>query len=353
MNEPANLQAWFRRRGVPLLALASGGELALRFSTPVAEHQATRQAAGLFDFSFMGTWDFQGPAACAALGSLQTRALHALAPGRIAYTLLLDARGAVFIDATVWRLGPEHFRLFTGRPSDARHIQAHLRGCGAQALDRCGRDAVLAVQGPRSAALLARLFGAPLLRTLPYFAFAQARFEGLPLLLGRIGYSGELGYELVLEQAAAVPLWQALLREGAALGLAECGFEAADMLRIECGHILFERELRSAVTPAALGLQRLVNTGPLQRDSNAGTARRLAGLVFEPCGPAAGQPCWQASISSEADSPSLGRRIALAWLDARAQPGEMARAPGGRMARVHALPFLPALRSRPKAPPEL
>lgn len=355
-----DLHVSFARRGVPMQPLASGGQVPLRFSTPDAEYQATRQRAGLFDFSFMGAWDFHGAAAGEALGRLQSRDPLRLAPGRIVYTLLLDDAGRVFIDATVWRLGPQHWRLFTGRPSDTAHIQARVQQSGAAVQERCGRDAVLALQGPRSAAILAALLGPALLRELPYFGFAETRFEGLRLLLGRIGYSGELGYELVLEQAGATRLWQVLLERGQAHGLLECGFESADMLRIECGHILFTRELANPVSPAALGLQRLVEAAHCARTGLPGglaagkpPASRLAGLVFPEDGAAKGRRGWLARISSECYSPSLGRRVALAWLPVRAQPGDEAHCEDGRPARVSALPLLASTRVRPRAQPEL
>lgn len=355
-----DLHGWFARRGVPMQPLASGGQVPLRFSSPEAEHQATRQRAGLFDFSFMGAWDFQGAAAGEALARLQSRDPQRLAPGRIAYTLLLDDAGLVFIDATIWRLGPQHWRLFTGRPSDASHIEAQAQRAGATVQDRCGHDAVLALQGPRSAAILAALLGPALLRELPYFGFAETRFEGLRLLLGRIGYSGELGYELLLEQAGAERLWQALLEQGRAQGLLECGFESADMLRIECGHILFTSELASPVCPAALGLQRLVEAAHCARTGLPGglaackpPARRLAGLVFPQDSAARGRRGWLARISSECYSPSLGRRVALAWLPVRAQPGDEARCEDGRAARVSALPLLGSTRVHPRAQPAL
>ncbi len=280
--------------------------------------------------------------------------------GGIAYTLLPDAAGQVLIDATMWRLGPQHWRLFTGRPSDTAYIIAQAQRDGATVENLCGQHAVLAVQGPRSAAVLAALLGPELLRNLPYFGFAEARFEGWPLLLGRIGYSGELGYELVLDQAVAQPLWLALLDAGQALGLAECGFESADMLRIECGHILFTRELSSPASPAALGLQRLVEAAHCARTGlpaglTAGKppARQLAGLVFDQDTPCKGRRGWRARISSECYSPTLGRHIALAWLHPRAQPGDDVRCEDGRPARVSALPFLASTRVHPRAQPDL
>src|SRR4029077_7440359 len=97
------------------------------------------------------------------------------------------------------------------------------------------------------------------LAALPYFSFQRAIFGEAECWIARLGYSGETGYELVVSDAVAVSLWQALLRAGTGAGLVECGFDAADTLRIEAGHILFTRELASKVTPFELGLARLAD----------------------------------------------------------------------------------------------
>ena len=155
----------------------------------VDEHLATRRGAGLFDFSFMALHEFHGQ------GPAQTRDLDALAPGQIAYTLLLKDDGAVLIDATVWRLDAERYWLFAGRRGDY----------GGR--DRSGELAILALQGPASGRILARLIGADAVRALRYFRF----LEKDDLVIARIGFSGELGYELLVPAADAPALRQRLL----------------------------------------------------------------------------------------------------------------------------------------------
>ncbi len=283
-----SLDAWFAARRIAMLDLPTGGRVPLRFGDAAAEHRATRTRAGLFDFSFMGAWDFAGSAACAALARMQTRNLRALPVGRIAYTLLLDERGVVVIDATVWRLAEDAYRLFTGRPADAARIAHHCEPFGVAPADRAGRDAVIAIQGPSSAIALARVIGRRPLEPLPWFGFTAAQAGGVPVMVGRLGYSGELGYEILVPRDRGAEVWQSLLAAGADEGLMECGFDAADTLRIECGYVLFTRELAANATPRELGLERLVDLshGPftgrdaLRRARHDAPARRLAGLAF-------------------------------------------------------------------------
>ena len=293
--------------------------------TSEEEHLAVRRAAGLFDFSFMGLHEFTDPA---ALQALQSRDLGALQPGQIAYTLLLEPSGAVRIDATVWRFEDRDW-LFAGKRA----------GYGGR--DRSGELAILALQGPASGRILARLVGAAPVAALRYFRFARMR----DLLVGRIGYSGELGYELVVPASAAATLRAELLEAGRPEGLRECGWPCADSLRIEAGYVLFDREVDGAANPRELGLERLVD-GTRQ----FALTRRLVGLELgEEAGAIDLDP---ASITSECFSPTLRKRLALGFVAPSIAEGAQVRG-NGRLARVGRLPFYDPERRRPRAAPAL
>ena len=274
------------------------------------QHLATRRAAGLFDFSFMSLYEFSGPD---ILQGLQTRDLRGMERGRIAYTLLLGPDGAVLIDATVWRLDERRFWLFTGKRVPA----------GGQ--DRSGEHAILALQGPASGAILARLIGEVAVRSLRYFRF----IEKDAMLIGRLGFSGELGYELLVPASRGHELRQRLLGEG----VPECGWEAADSLRIESGYVLFDREIDGRANPLELGLDRFVEP---RRDFPAG--RKLVGLEILEGRFSDDLPI--AVATSECRSPTLGKSIALAYAHpGSAEPGTVVRLSDGRSGRVVSLPF--------------
>lgn len=290
----------------------------------VEEHLATRRAAGLFDFSFMGLHEF---ADMAALQGLQTRDLRAMQPGQIVYTLLLDTDGAVIIDATVWRLDAARFWLFAGRRSPY----------GGQ--DRSGEFAILALQGPASGIVLSRLIGTEAVASLRYFRFAEVQ----DLIVARIGYSGELGYEFLVPMAERAALRRRLLEAGRPEGLRECGWACADSLRIEAGYVLFDREVDGEANPRELGLDRLVD-GPRQ----FALRRRLAGLeILEGSGRSELPP---AVVTSECFSPTFGKALALGFVPPGLAEGSNVRA-DGRLARVARLPFYDPERHRPRAPP--
>ncbi|MBI3370732.1 MAG: aminomethyl transferase family protein [Betaproteobacteria bacterium] len=351
------LERSFRARGLALTEIEPGTCVPEAFSDPRAEHLATRRAAGLFDLSFMGLSEFAGEGGCAALQRLQTRNVARLEPGRLCYTLLLRDDGSVFNDATVWRLAEDRFWLFTGRRSDIGWI-----GEQAPATNRSGEYAVLALQGPASGVILARLAGEACVRALRYFRFAQVRIADLAAAVGRLGFSGELGYELIVPVSDGPALWRALLEAGRGEGLRECGFAAADSLRIESGYVLFGREIDGSADPFELGLERLVEfDGRDFRGARALTQRRFAERARRLCGfeidhrPAALRARLNlplARVTSERDSPVFGKRLALGFAGAEAAgPGTAVRLRDGRLARVARLPFYDPARRLPRASP--
>ena len=288
--------------------------------TVVDEHLATRRAAGLFDFSFMGLYEFERAVPA------QTRDLAALEPGQIAYTLILKEDGAVRIDATVWRLDETRYWLFAGK-------RAAYGG-----RDRSGEYAILALQGPSSGWILARLIGPDAVARLRYWHFLEK--DGL--IVARIGYSGELGYELLVPAADAAALRSRLMQAGQAEGLRECTWPAADSLRIEAGYVLFDREVDGLANPRELGLERLAP------GKSFDMKRKLVGLeIFDEAGSAS----LPAEVTSECFSPTLGKTIALGFVSPAIGRGSAVRLPGGRVARVCALPFYDPERRRPRGSP--
>ena len=315
------------------------------------EHLATRRACGLFDFSFMGQFEITGEGARAFLDRLQTRNLAVLAPGRIAYTLLLRPDGTVFIDATVWCLAPDRYRLFTGRRSDFEFVAEAVRELDVVVRDLSGANAVLAVQGPESARVLERHLGAA--PGVAYFGFRAATLAGVPVTIGRLGYSGELGYELIVPREAAPTLWRRLAAEAR-----ECGFDAANSLRIESGYILFANELAGRVNPFELGLERLVSFGGrtftgsevLRALRRRHPDRRLVGLDgFARRDPSSLHERPRPDVTSRVRSPTFGGELALGFARAEAAAvGTLVAVSGTELARVCRLPFFDPGRVLPR-----
>jgi aminomethyltransferase len=349
----APLTAAFRERGVPLMEATPGLWVPLRFGDSAGEQRATRGAAGLYDFSFMALFEIAGRDAPAFLNRVQSRDANRLLPGHIAYTLLLNENGSVFIDATLWCVGDGRYWLMSGRRSDRARVEAVAAGFDVALRDFSGSHAVIAVQGPSSAQLLRRC-GAGALPA--FFRYDDVRLGGHECRVARLGYTGELGYEIFVDASAGARLWQDLREAGEELGVQECGFEAADGLRIECGFILFSRELALPVWPREVGLQRLVERRARAGGERPQTAKRLVGLY-----PQRGEFSAPALLPAAAPAPGFGlltstaysdlfrRPLALGYVAAEdSHPGTRVSLAGGGSAWVARLPFYDPPKRRPR-----
>jgi aminomethyltransferase len=165
------------------------------------------------------------------------------------------------------------------------------------------------------------------------------------VIVARLGFSGELGYELLVHASDAPAFRQKLLDAGRGDGLRECSWTAADSLRIESGYVLFDREIDGCANPRELGLERLVDDKSMKFELR----RKLVGVEILD-GPArADLP--PARVTSECLSPTLGKTIALAFTEPDYTAGSAVRLSDGRTARVATLPFYDPERRRPRAAP--
>jgi aminomethyltransferase len=242
-----------------------------------AEASSCRSAAALFDFSFMSRIRVEGRAAAELIGALTPRRIDDLPPGRIRYALSVAAEGRVLSDLTIWRLDCETFEIFDGTGDAVAQLQLAAAASAATVRDLSPETAIFAVQGPASLRALSTVMSAEELRGLAYFAHAPAKIAGIACRIGRLGYTGERGFEIVLPRAAREEIWAMLAPHAR-----PAGFAAADILRIEAGFLLFANELRVPVTAAELRLTQFVAGARTPcRDGAAKRERRVRLLCFE------------------------------------------------------------------------
>ena len=204
-----------------------------------AEHEAVRTRVGLIDMSFMSKWRVRGPGAGAALDWLSAAAVDGK-EGVITYTQWLDDAARLQADLTVTKLATDDF-LVVASDTAYGHVAAMLQaGVGQRAIevDDCTTAwAQFAVQGPNSRALLATLTDADLSHAgLPYRGARRLLLAGVEVLLVRVTYAGELGYEIYLPVSDALPVWDAIVLAGHDFGLALYGLKALASLRLEKGY---------------------------------------------------------------------------------------------------------------------
>jgi len=233
----------------------AGFWLPVQYTSVLSECRAVREAAGIFDLSHMGEFSFSGPDALANLQRLLTNDAARLGPGRAQYTLLCNEKGGVVDDVILYRLSGDEYLMVVNAANiekDRAWIQERLSGRVAFR-DRSDETALIAVQGPRAEACVRLLAGEEPARLQPFQACA-ARVDGVEILFSRTGYTGEDGFELYLDPAAAPAIWDRLLGLGQPLGMLPAGLGARDTLRLEAGFPLYGSELTEEISPLAAGL---------------------------------------------------------------------------------------------------
>ncbi|MEV8457015.1 glycine cleavage system aminomethyltransferase GcvT [Streptomyces sp. NPDC052095] len=335
------LDALHRSLGATMTDFA-GWDMPLRYASERDEHNAVRTRAGLFDLSHMGEITVTGAGAAAFLNFALVGNIGTIAVGRARYTMICAEDGGILDDLIVYRLGETEY-MVVANAGNAQIVLDALTGRaeGFDAEVRDDRDAyaLIAVQGPESPAILASVTDADL-DGLKYYAGLPGTVAGVPALIARTGYTGEDGFELFVAPADAEQLWKALTEAGASRGLVPCGLSCRDTLRLEAGMPLYGHELTTGLTPFDAGLGRVVKfekegdfVGREALEAAAGRAeaappRKLVGLVAEGRRvPRAGFPVTVGGevvgeVTSGAPSPTLGKPIAMAYVDAaHAAPG--------------------------------
>ncbi|MGN6791521.1 MAG: glycine cleavage system aminomethyltransferase GcvT [Streptosporangiaceae bacterium] len=309
----------------------AGWLMPLRYGSETAEHNAVRNAAGMFDLSHMGELIVEGDGAAEALDYALLTEASAIKPGRARYTMICAPDGGVIDDLIVYRITEGQY-MVVANAANAATVAAELidrvSGRGATMTDRTADYALIAIQGPRSAAILAGLTSADL-DTVRYYASYPATVAGVHALLARTGYTGEDGFEIFVGPDDAVGVWRALADAGRDSGLVPAGLAARDSLRLEAGMPLYGNELGRDMTPFDAGLGRVVKLDKpgdfvgrtaLAKRAESAPVRELVGLMGktrriprhgysvlwdgEPCG----------TVTSGAPSPTLGRPIAMAYI---------------------------------------
>ncbi len=312
----------------------------------IAEYWACREKAAVMDLSPLRKYEVTGPDAEELMQVCVTRNMKKLSVGQVVYTAMCYEHGGMIDDGTVFRLGENNFRWIGGNDTSGLWLreQAEKRGLDAWVRNSTDQLCNIAVQGPLSRDILAKVFWTaptqPTMEELGWFRFAVARlhdFDGAACVVSRTGYSGELGYEVFCHPKDAVEVFDAIWAVGEPLGLVPLGLEALNMLRIEAGLIFAGTEFCDQTDPFEAGIGFAV---PLktQEDDFIGRAaveerkahphRKLVGLDLEGGTVPAGGDCIRigkaqvGEITSAMKSPVLGKTIALARLNVtHAEPG--------------------------------
>jgi len=297
-----------------------GWDMPLQYSGVVAEHNAVRGDAGVFDVSHLGKLRVTSEAGTTALQHAVTADVAALEPGRASYALVLTDDAGAVDDIFIYRVA-EHEWLVVPNAANVGPVAEMIEASGTSVTDEWDRWAILALQGPRSFEVFERAFpgtGAPELKLHRFTTMDVAGKEGM---VARTGYTGERGFELYAPAAVAEKAFERLLEAGAV----PVGLGARDTLRLEMGYALYGHELTRDINPLEASLGWAVKwdadfrgRDELRRVKESGVARKLFGVVCTGRGvPRQGYPVFAGDrrigeLTSGNFSPTLNTGIALA-----------------------------------------
>ena len=342
-----------------------------QYGDPAEEVRAVRERAGLIDVSPLGKLQLSGPGVPGLLDRLYVNQWRDLRRGRVRYGIMCNDEGVVIDDGVCARLSDEEWYMST-TSAGAGNVLEWIEwwrqsgwGDGVQVADLTETNAAFNLAGPRSRELLSRLTDRDLGNgRFPYMRARRAEVAGVPCLLLRIGFTGELSYEIHCPAGFARYLWERLLEAGKELGIRPFGVEAQRVLRLEKGHLIVGQDTDALSDPIAadagwavkLEKPDFLGKRALARVAAEGPRQRLTGFVMKERNPVPeegmqivesngrGRPEIIGWVTSCRVSPTLGDTIGLCWLPAAvaAREGETFRIDcGGRLAeaRVHHGPF--------------
>ena len=315
----------------------AGWEMPVEYSGILNEARAVRSRAGIFDVSHMGRLYISGKDSPALLDWLVTANASDLRLGRARYAMICNESGGIIDDTVFYRVNLDEY-LLVCNAGNRRNVVPWINGWaldrfnGTTVNDRTTATAMVAFQGPAAAAALDELCNGSASPLRP-FASASSHVASKPAMICRTGYTGEDGFEMIVDAADAAEVWKALMEVGGA----PCGLGARDVLRLEAGLALHGRDITPSTTPIEAGLERYVRVDKEYVGSQAllnqiaeGSTRRLVGLIVEGKRlPREGYAVQVddnevGTVTSGGISPSLDRNIAMAYvLKNYSSPGQI------------------------------
>ena len=234
----------------------AGYLLPVQYKGVIAEHNAVRTAAGIFDVSHMGEIMYEGPDALRNLQHALSNDFSKMKDGDVKYSLILNGEGGIKDDVLVYKYSPEKFLVVVNAANRRKDFE-WLASCssGVSVKDLSDNFAQIALQGPKSREILMTLADTSDIPEKYYTFIDRAVVSGVECMVSRTGYTGELGYEIYVNPEDALTVWLALLEAGRDFGLLQAGLGARDTLRLEAGMPLYGHEMGEDVTPFEAGLR--------------------------------------------------------------------------------------------------
>ena len=312
-----------------------GFDMPVQYTSIIEEHSAVREQVGIFDVSHMGEIEIRGRDALSFADYLVTNSVMAMVTGEIKYSPLCYPSGGQVDDVFVYRMADDFVLLVVNASpgysaKDSEWISQNKRGFDVETLNRSAEYGEVAVQGPRSEALMEPLVkGNTPLRDLKRFMFMRGELFGKRVLVSRTGYTGEDGFEVFCEANDVVDIWSGILGRGERFGMKPCGLGARDTTRFEVCYWLYGNDIDETISPLETGQGwtvkfdkgEFIGRGALVEMRERGIKRRLTGLHI----PTGGIPRSKMKVLKDGKTigyvtsgnycPSLKKVYAMAMLD--------------------------------------
>ncbi len=272
----------------------AGFEMPAQYTGIMEEHRRVRRSVGVFDVSHMGEFEIRGKNAGSFLQKMTINDIAKLSVGKAQYSAMCYDDGGIVDDLLVYSLGDAYMMVVNAANTekDSRWLQDHLSDT-VDLADVSDDVTLLAVQGQKSLETLQRLTDVDMPR-IKYYSFAQGNLAGIPMIISRTGYTGELGFELYFrgDSSKARRVWESVMEAGKEFGIGPAGLGARDTLRLEMGYCLYGNDIDKTTNPIEAGLGWItkfekgdfVGRGALLRVKQEGLKRKLTGFMLEEAG---------------------------------------------------------------------
>jgi aminomethyltransferase len=306
-----------------------GWDMPVQYSGIIDEHNAVRNAVGVFDVSHMGEIDIRGPEAAKLTDYVTTNSVHKLKLGQAHYSGLLYEHGGFVDDILVHKVADDHYFLCVNagnQDKDFEHIVAQNH-FDAVVENNGEHYAQIAIQGPKARATLQKLTPVDL-SGIKYYWFTDGEVSDTPARIAHTGYTGEDGFEIYVPPADAERMWQLVMDAGAEFGIKPCGLGARNTLRLEAKMALYGHEIDASISPLEADLGwivkldkgEFVGRDALLKQKESGIKRKLVG--FEMCARGIGRDGYEVFLNGSAagwvtsggPAPTLNKNIGLCYL---------------------------------------
>ena len=309
----------------------AGWALPVQYEGIMEEHEAVRNAAGMFDVSHMGEVDVIGKDAFAFVQNLVTNDISKLEDNQVMYGMMCYEHGGVVDDLLVYKFNGEHYYLVINASNVAKDfawMQEQSKGYDLKLVNLSDDVSEIAIQGPLAQDILQKVVDIDLSTIKFFYCNRNVTIDGVKCLVSRTGYTGEDGFEVYTDHEGIVKVWRKLLEVGKDMGLKPTGLGCRDTLRFEATLPLYGHEIDQDITPLEAGLgffvkldkENFIGKDALVAQKENGLPRKTVGLEMQKGIPRQGYEVFSGDqkigvITTGYFSPTLKKNIALALID--------------------------------------